>query len=311
MTAKILVGDVRARLKDIETGSVQTCVTSPPYWGLRDYGNDGQIGLETTIAEYVNNMVEVFREVKRTLRDDGTLWLNLGDSYASFRDGKAVPDTTRGDSLGTLVSKGLAKNRMATTFIGTNIKHKDLVGIPWRVAFALQADGWYLRQDIIWAKPNPMPESVTDRCTKSHEYLFLLSKSARYYFDNQAIKEPTVTRDNTNRDRDTTKLNNTPGRTRMAGLKTNNYDMRNKRDVWTLTTKPFKGAHFAVMPEALVEPCILAGSRGGDTVLDPFAGSGTVGVVALREGRKFIGAELNPEYAAMAVERIGLGAEIG
>ena len=311
MTAKILVGDVRARLKDIETGSVQTCVTSPPYWGLRDYGNDGQIGLETTIAEYVNNMVEVFREVKRTLRDDGTLWLNLGDSYASFRDGKAVPDTTRGDSLGTLVPKGLAKNRMATTFIGTNIKHKDLVGIPWRVAFALQDDGWYLRQDIIWAKPNPMPESVTDRCTKSHEYLFLLSKSSKYYFDNNAIKEPSVSKDNTKRDRDSSKLNNTPGRTRMAGLKTNNYDMRNKRDVWTISSKPFRGAHFAVMPEALVEPCILAGSQGGDTILDPFAGSGTVGVVALREGRKFIGAELNPEYAAMAVERIGLGAEIG
>jgi DNA modification methylase len=311
MTAKILIGDVRARLKDIETGSVQTCVTSPPYWGLRDYGNDGQIGLETTIAEYVNNMVEVFREVKRTLRDDGTLWLNLGDSYASFRDGKAVPDTTQGDSLGTLVPKGLAKNRMATTFIGTNIKHKDLVGIPWRVAFALQEAGWYLRQDIIWAKPNPMPESVKDRCTKSHEYVFLLSKSPKYYFDNEAIKEPTVTRDNTNRDRDTTKLNNVPGRTRMGGLKTNNYETRNKRDVWTIATKPFKGAHFAVMPEALVTPCVLAGSRGGDTVLDPFAGSGTVGVVALREGRKFIGAELNPEYAAMAVERIGLGAEIG
>ena len=263
MTAKILIGDVRARLKDIETGSVQTCVTSPPYWGLRDYGNDGQIGLETTIAEYVNNMVEVFREVKRTLRDDGTLWLNLGDSYASFRDGKAVPDTTRGDSLGTLVPKGLAKNRMATTFIGTNIKHKDLVGIPWRVAFALQEAGWYLRQDIIWAKPNPMPESVTDRCTKSHEYVFLLSKSPKYYFDNEAIKEPTVTRDNTNRDRDTTKLNNVPGRTRMGGLKTNNYETRNKRDVWTIATKPFKGAHFAVMPEALVTPCVLAGSRGG------------------------------------------------
>ena len=311
MTAKILIGDVRARLKDIETGSVQTCVTSPPYWGLRDYGNDGQIGLETTIAEYVNNMVEVFREVKRTLRDDGTLWLNLGDSYASFRDGKAVPDTTRGDSLGTLVPKGLAKNRMATTFTGTNIKHKDLVGIPWRVAFALQEAGWYLRQDIIWAKPNPMPESVTDRCTKSHEYLFLLSKSSKYYFDNNAIKEPSVSKDNTKRDRDSSKLNNTPGRTRMAGLKTNNYDMRNKRDVWTISSKPFKGAHFAVMPEALVTPCVLAGSRGGDTVLDPFAGSGTVGVVALREGRKFIGAELNPEYAAMAVERIGLGAEIG
>ena len=310
MTAKILVGDVRARLKDIETGSVQTCVTSPPYWGLRDYGNDGQIGLETTIAEYVNNMVEVFREVKRTLRDDGTLWLNLGDSYASFRDGKAVPDTTRGDSLGTLVPKGLAKNRMATTFIGTNIKHKDLVGIPWRVAFALQEAGWYLRQDIIWAKPNPMPESVKDRCTKSHEYVFLLSKSPKYYFDNEAIKEPTVTRDNTNRDRDSSKLNNTPGRTRMAGLKTNNYDMRNKRDVWTISSKPFRGAHFAVMPEALVEPCILAGSQGGDTILDPFTGSGTVAVVSLSNGRNFIGTELNPEYAEISVNRIGLGAEI-
>ena len=270
MTAKILIGDVRARLKDIETGSVQTCVTSPPYWGLRDYGNDGQIGLETTIAEYVNNMVEVFREVKRTLRDDGTLWLNLGDSYASFRDGKAVPDTTRGDSLGTLVPKGLAKNRMATTFIGTNIKHKDLVGIPWRVAFALQADGWYLRQDIIWAKPNPMPESVTDRCTKSHEYLFLLSKSARYYFDNQAIKEKAATKPH--------RPGNVLHESKVAGPndrggssqwetemdKTWGADgLRNKRDVWTINTKPFKGAHFAVMPEALVTPCVLAGSRGG------------------------------------------------
>ena len=314
MTAKILVGDVRARLKDIETGSVQTCVTSPPYWGLRDYGNDGQIGLETTIAEYVNNMVEVFREVKRTLRDDGTLWLNLGDSYASFRDGKAVPDTTRGDSLGTLVSKGLAKNRMATTFIGTNIKHKDLVGIPWRVAFALQEAGWYLRQDIIWAKPNPMPESVKDRCTKSHEYLFLLTKSSKYYFDNQAIKELSVSnvgnakiRFGGNKYGDSTD----PKHATKSGNVWEPSETRNKRDVWNIPTKPFKGAHFAVMPEALVEPCILAGSREGDLVLDPFAGSGTVGVVALREGRKFIGAELNPEYAAMAVERIGLGAEIG
>jgi len=311
MSYQILIGDVFDKLKEIPDNSIQSCITSPPYWGLRDYGHDGQIGLEATPKDYVKNMVNVFDEIWRVLKNDGTLWLNLGDSYASFRDGKAVPDTTRGDSLGTLVPKGLAKNRMATTFIGTNIKHKDLVGIPWRVAFALQADGWYLRQDIIWAKPNPMPESVTDRCTKSHEYLFLLSKSARYYFDNQAIKEPTVTRDNTSRDRDTTKLNNVPGRTRMGGLKTNNYETRNKRDVWTIATKPFKGAHFAVMPEALVTPCVLAGSRGGDTVLDPFAGSGTVGVVALREGRKFIGAELNPEYAAMAVERIGLGAEIG
>ena len=313
MTAKILVGDVRARLKDIETGSVQTCVTSPPYWGLRDYGNDGQIGLETTVAEYVNNMVEVFREVKRTLRDDGTLWLNLGDSYAGSGKGRNLDGTVHVSALiakqGT--SAGTVMGNVPSGLVPEGLKAKDLIGIPWRVAFALQADGWYLRQDIIWAKPNPMPESVKDRCTKSHEYVFLLSKSPKYYFDNEAIKEPTVTRDNTNRDRDSTKLNNVPGRTRMAGLKTNNYETRNKRDVWTIATKPFKGAHFAVMPEALVEPCILAGSKTGDLVLDPFAGSGTVGVVALREGRKFIGAELNPEYAAMAVERIGLGAEIG
>lgn len=313
MTAKILIGDVRARLKDIETGSVQTCVTSPPYWGLRDYGNDGQIGLETTIAEYVNNMVEVFREVKRTLRDDGTLWLNLGDSYAGSGKGRNLDGTVHVSALiakqGT--SAGTVMGNVPSGLVPEGLKAKDLIGVPWRVAFALQDDGWYLRQDIIWAKPNPMPESVTDRCTKSHEYLFLLSKSSKYYFDNNAIKEPSVSKDNTKRDRDSSKLNNTPGRTRMAGLKTNNYDMRNKRDVWTISSKPFRGAHFAVMPEALVEPCILAGSQGGDTILDPFAGSGTVGVVALREGRKFIGAELNPEYAAMAVERIGLGAEIG
>ena len=367
MTAKILVGDVRARLKDIETGSVQTCVTSPPYWGLRDYGTaewedgdgncdhiqdesktkqfgnpefnenrpsrketktkgfyyekecekcgakrvDSQIGLEQSPNEYVEQLVQVFREVRRVLRDDGTLWLNLGDSYASFRDGKAVPDTTRGDSLGTLVPKGLAKNRMATTFIGTNIKHKDLVGIPWRVAFALQADGWYLRQDIIWAKPNPMPESVKDRCTKSHEYVFLLSKSPKYYFDNEAIKEDAVTGSWDKLPPIGGKKHQENGNPTYSGNQPANNGKRNKRDVWTINTKPFKGAHFAVMPEALVTPCVLAGSRGGDTVLDPFAGSGTVGVVALREGRKFIGAELNPEYAAMAVERIGLGAEIG
>ena len=360
MKAQILVGDVRKQLTQLETNSVQTCVTSPPYWGLRDYGTaswnggdfncdhspkkrgsrfatsvsskqssnngsgsisrrdcdcgairiDDQLGLEKTPQEYVDSMVDVFREVYRILKPDGTLWLNLGDSYASFRDGKATPDTTRGNSDGTLVPKGSAKNRMATTFTGTGIKHKDLVGIPWRVAFALQQDGWYLRQDIIWAKPNPMPESVIDRCTKSHEYIFLLSKAPKYYFNNKAIKEPTVTRDNTNRDRDSTKLNNVPSRTRMGGLKTNDYETRNKRDVWTITTKPFKGAHFAVMPEALIEPCILAGSQENDTVLDPFTGSGTVGVVANRHGRNFVGIELNPEYAQIARERIGIGLDL-
>ena len=302
MNAQILVGDVRTRLAEIPDASVQTCITSPPYWGLRDYGQDEQIGLEQSPQDYVDAMVKVFQEVKRVLRDDGTLWLNLGDSYSGSGKGPA------GNLGATHDERNMEKKHSA--IVPDGLKPKDLIGIPWRVAFALQADGWYLRQDIIWAKPNPMPESVTDRCTKSHEYLFLLSKSSKYYFDNNAIKEPSVSKDNTKRDRDSSKLNNTPGRTRMAGLKTNNYDMRNKRDVWTISSKPFRGAHFAVMPEALVEPCILAGSQGGDTILDPFTGSGTVAVVSLSNGRNFIGTELNPEYAEISVNRIGLGAEI-
>ena len=300
MKARILVGDVRTRLSEIPDQSVQSCVTSPPYWGLRDYGEADQIGLEQSPNEYVEQLVQVFREVKRVLRDDGTLWLNLGDSYSG--SGKK-PSGNLGK---THDERNMEKKHSAIVPVG--LKPKDLVGIPWRVAFALQADGWYLRQDIIWAKPNPMPESVTDRCTKSHEYLFLLSKSPKYYFDNEAIKEPTVTRDNTIRNQDTTKLNNVPGRTRMNGLKTNNYETRNKRDVWTINTKPFKGAHFAVMPEALVEPCILAGSKAGDLILDPFSGSGTVGLVALTNNREYLGVELNPQYAEMSVKRIGLGA---
>ena len=316
MTAKILIGDVRTRLADIESGSVQTCVTSPPYWGLRDYGNDGQIGLEATVAEYVNNMVDVFREVKRVLRDDGTLWLNLGDSYAGSGKGRNPDGTIHVSALiakqGT--SAGTVMGNVPSGLVPEGLKAKDLIGIPWRVAFALQADGWYLRQDIIWAKPNPMPESVTDRCTKSHEYVFLLSKSPKYFFNNKAIKEPAVSygkdkRSDKGRFTYDEKFDGSEGTGNQAFVTIT--ETRNKRDVWTLTTKPFKGAHFAVMPEALVEPCILAGSGGGDTVLDPFTGSGTVGVVALREGRKFIGTELNPEYAAMAVERIGLGAEVG
>jgi DNA modification methylase len=302
MSAIILVGDVRTRLAEIPDKSIQSCITSPPYWGLRDYGEDAQIGLEESPQDYVDAMVKVFQEVKRVLRDDGTLWLNLGDSYSGSGKGPA------GNLGATHDERNMEKKHSA--IVPDGLKPKDLIGIPWRVAFALQADGWYLRQDIIWAKPNPMPESVTDRCTKSHEYLFLLSKSSKYYFDNNAIKEPSVSKDNTKRDRDSSKLNNTPGRTRMAGLKTNNYDMRNKRDVWTISSKPFRGAHFAVMPEALVEPCILAGSQGGDTILDPFTGSGTVAVVSLSNGRNFIGTELNLEYAEISVNRIGLGAEI-
>jgi DNA modification methylase len=306
MEAKILIGDVRTRMSQIPNGSVQCVVTSPPYWGLRDYGCDGQIGLEQTPQEYVAEMVSVFREVWRVLADDGVLWLNIGDSYASFRDGKATPDTARGENKGTLVPKGSVANRMSGSFSTTNIKHKDLVGIPWRLAFALQDDGWYLRQDIIWAKPNPMPESVRDRCTKSHEYIFMLTKNAKYYFDNVSIKEPAIwaqdKRKGKGRFTYDGKRQGEAGQGQEAFVSIK--DTRNKRDVWFIPTKPFKGAHFAVMPEAIVEPCVLASSRPGDTVFDPFTGSGTVGVVALRHKRNFLGTELNPEYGEIARTRI-------
>jgi len=313
---KILIGDCLDSLRDMPDKSVQCCVTSPPYFGLRDYGVDGQIGLEGTPDEFVRNLVEVFREVKRVLADDGTLWLNIGDSYASYRDGKVTPDSTRGKSTGTLVPKGKANNRKASTFSGSDIKHKDLIGIPWMLAFALRADGWYLRQDIIWNKPNPMPESVKDRCTKAHEYIFLLSKSRKYYFDNDAIMEPAIygeqhaakaTSWGTNR-----KHPNKPNVADYA-FKGDNHTchksesgayMKNKRSVWTVTTKPFKGAHFATFPTDLIEPCILAGSRSGDTVLDPFNGAGTTGVVSLKHGRKYIGCELNPEYVDITMSRL-------
>ena len=297
----ILIGDCVESMRGLPDQSVHTCVTSPPYFGLRDYGHDGQIGLEPTPDQFVGKLVEVFREVKRVLRDDGTLWLNLGDSYASYRDGKATPDTTRGDDTGTLVPKGAAKNRMASTFAGSSIKHKDLIGIPWRVAFALQADGWYLRQDIIWHKPNPMPESVTDRCTKAHEYIFLLSKSERYYYDAKAIKEPASGRETFfGSDR----YSKGAGRNDAGRHSVTTCETRNKRSVWTVTTKPFKGAHFATFPPTLIKPCILAGCPIGGTVLDPFGGSGTTGLVAQAWGRKFILCELNPEYAEMAKNRI-------
>lgn len=275
MTVDILVGDCIEKMRELPEKSVNTCVTSPPYFGLRDYGHDGQIGLEPTPDAYVAKMVDVFREVRRVLADDGTLWVNLGDSYASYRDGKATPDTTRGDDVGTLVEKGQAKNRMASTFAGTSIKHKDIIGIPWRVAFALQSDGWYLRQDIIWHKPNPMPESVTDRCTKAHEYIFLLSKAERYYYDGGAV---------------------------MEGAADN--EKRNRRSVWTVATRPYRGAHFATFPPDLIEPCILAGCPSDGTILDPFGGAGTTGVVAKKHGRKAILIELNPAYAEMARNRI-------
>jgi len=307
---KIEFGDCRAIMRQwaAKGVKVQTCVTSPPYFGLRDYGHDGQIGLEETPEEYIAAMVEVFRCVWDVLSDDGTLWLNIGDSYASYRDGKAMPDTTRGNSTGTLVPKGSARNRMAATFRGSNIKHKDLIGIPWMLAFALRADGWYLRQDIIWHKPNPMPESVRDRCTKAHEYIFLLSKSPRYYYDADSVMEP-VTASTIERLSQPT-LAQQAGSTRVPG-KTNgnmkavgNGETRNRRSVWQVATRPYKGAHFATYPPALIEPCILAGSRVGDIVLDPFMGSGTTAAVAIQNKRQYLGCELNPAYGELQEQRI-------
>lgn len=262
----ILVGDVRTTLRGLADRSVQCVVTSPPYWGLRDYGRDDQIGLEKSPELYVAALVSVFNEVRRVLSDDGTLWLNLGDSYAG--------NNSRASNNGRA---GFGNPREGVfERIGDGLKTKDLVGIPWRVAFALQADGWYLRQDIIWHKPNPLPESVKDRCTKAHEYIFLLSKSPRYYFDYEAIKEPTV----------------------------NSQDKRNRRDVWTVPVKPFKGAHFATFPTDLITPCILAGCPEGGIVLDPFFGAGTTGLVAQQNNRRWIGCELNADYALIAENRI-------
>jgi len=355
MSIEILEGNCLDTLKQLPDQCVNTCITSPPYWGLRDYGTatwiggdpncnhmrdskvnpsgntdtghkamfekdnavgdaiyksecpkcgakrkDQQLGLEDTPDQFVENLVNVFREVRRVLKDDGTVWLNLGDSY--HRSGSDQPT-----QKGMLNTSGINekygwdhkhKNKLI------NLKPKDLVGIPWKVAFGLQADGWYLRQDIIWHKPNPMPESVKDRCTKSHEYIFLLSKNAHYYFDQESIKEGTTTKDSTIRNRDETKLNNTPGRTRMEGLKTNEYETKNKRSVWTVTTKPYSEAHFATYPHDLIIPCIKAGCPENGTVLDPFGGSGTTAQVAAQLNRNAILCELNPEYIKIANQRL-------
>jgi DNA modification methylase len=280
LTARVIVGDNRETLRTLPEGSVQTCITSPPYWGLRDYGNDDQIGLEQTPAEYVEQLCLVFDEVWRVLADDGTLWLNLGDSWMN------------GKAKGTL-------------------KPKDLVGIPWRVAFALQDRGWYLRSEIIWHKPNAMPEPVTDRPAKSHEHIFLLTKAPRYYYDHEAVKEEAITDGR----RPTLEERYAKGEPTRHGLQgaafhkaggfgVDGNGKRNRRDVWSVPTKAYSGAHFAVYPPALIEPCILAGSRVGDTVLDPFSGSGTTGMVALQNGRNYVGTELNPEYAAISEKRI-------
>jgi len=300
----------------MEPGTVDCCVTSPPYFGLRDYGVDGQIGLESTPEEYVARMVEVFREVKRLLKDDGTLWLNIGDSYASMqRSGKkespGVGAKQEMPPIRTKIrwGKGGGTNffwRIPTEEYG-DIKPKDLIGIPWMLAFALRADGWYLRQDIIWHKPNPMPESVTDRCTKAHEYVFLLSKSARYYFDSEAMQEPSVYAGKTGNFNGKKKVGRSEQPTGNERSDAPSYLVkatRNRRSVWTITTKPYKGAHFATFPPALIEPCVLAGSRKGGVVLDPFNGSGTTGEVAILNGRRYVGIELNAAYIKLAETRI-------
>lgn len=294
----VLLADALEGLRTLEPESVHTCVTSPPYFNLRDYGVAGQIGNEDTPEAFVGKLVEVFREVWRVLRPDGTLWVNIGDSYAT-RSGKQPPTNTRN-------SCGHTEKRTPAGY-----KYKDLIGVPWLLAFALRADGWYLRQDIIWNKSNCMPESVRDRCTKSHEYIFLLSKSERYYFDPQAIREPAGTKGNARSFRGGgaytggRSFNNSAEVAREShGNVKNDTGTRNKRDVWTVSTTGFRGAHFAVFPEKLIEPCILAGCPEGGTVLDPFTGSGTTGVVAKRLGRNFVGCEINPDYAKMAADRI-------
>lgn len=291
----IHIGNALIKLKELPEQSVHTCVTSPPYWAQRNYNDEAeQLGMEADSETYIANMVAVFREVKRVLKDDGTLWLNLGDTYGQ----------QQGSGFNTNKAKG-RKNRvkdMQTELGDVNVNFglpiKNLAGIPWRVALALQADGWYLRQDIIWHKPNPMPESCTDRCTKAHEYIFLLSKQAKYYYDNEAIKEEA-------------KYPNGPEGKGMKGMEIREglanmkeAEKRNKRSVWTVTTKPFKEAHFATYPKDLIEPCILAGCPEDGTVLDPFAGSGTTGIVAAMFQRNAILIELNAEYVRIMEARM-------
>ena len=295
---RVIFGDCRDTIRDLKAQGlrVQCCVTSPPYFGLRDYGNPGQIGLEKTPELYVQTLVEVFDCVRDLLADDGVLWLNLGDSYAG------AGYSNHANTGGAQLADGGKQRHLSKT----GMKNKDLMGMPWRVAFALQAAGWYLRQDIIWHKPNPMPESVTDRCTKAHEYLFLLTKSQRYYWDAEAMQEDAVS--------DHPSGNGSAGRQGGAehmpmsgGAGTQEQwtpgGKRNRRSVWTVPTQPYSGAHFAVFPPALIEPCILAGSRPGDLVLDPFMGSGTTAQVAQALGRQWIGCELNTEYAPLQQAR--------
>jgi DNA modification methylase len=295
MSWTLLQGDCIQQLRTIQDGSIHCCVTSPPYWGLRDYGVDGQLGTEPTPEEYVAKMVEVFREVKRVLRKDGTLWLNIGDSYGGAR-GNISPAPDNKHNHDEADTPGAAKR-------GT--LRKQLLGIPWRLAFALQADGWYLRSDIIWAKGNPMPESVTDRPTKAHEYIFLFAKSERYFYDVDAIREPHTHKDAVRNTGDWAKSVKEPGYAdALPEAKKANRNGRNKRTVWNINTKPFPEAHFAVFPPEIPEICIKAGCPEGGTVLDPFAGAGTTLWVAEQLDRNSIGIELNPEYCEIIRRRM-------
>jgi DNA modification methylase len=308
-------------IKHLPDNSVNCIVTSPPYFGLRDYGVDGQIGLEDTPEEYVNRIVQLFRECRRVLKDDGTLWLNLGDSYvgatSEYKEGGSAPQDS---PISKKTLSGLPTNKRKernSLLYKSGLRTKQLIGIPWRVAFALQADGWYLRQDIIWHKPNPMPESVTDRCTKAHEYIFLLSKSSKYYFDNESIKEP-VTESSKKRAQygwngrqstgtiETARNGSGFQKLRETGAPMSEMygEKRNKRSVWTVTTKPYRGAHFAVYPFDLIEPCVKAGCPDGGVVLDPFMGAFTTAIVCKSLNRNFVGFELNPEYCEIGKNRM-------
>ena len=299
MRDKILFGDCRNTLKQFDE-KARMCVTSPPYYGLRDYGGEqSQIGQEQTPEEFIDELVKVFREVRNVLTDDGTCWVNLGDSYYNYRPGKgqAYPKQTVSKTKQDLPDKVSKRGNKLE-----GLKEKDLIGIPWMFAFAMRKDGWYLRQDIIWHKPNPMPESVRDRCTKAHEYIFLFSKNKNYYYDNEAIKEPA--RDWGTRDRSKGKYHNAgSGLSPHTGL-SKSYATKNKRSVWSVTNKPYKGAHFAVYPPDLIEPCIKAGSEEGDIVLDPFMGSGTTALVAKSLQRHYIGCELHEEYGRLIQKRL-------
>ena len=307
LTAEVIVGDNRETLKQLPDKSVQCVVTSPPYWGLRDYGEDEQIGLEQSPNDFIEQLCLVFDEVWRVLKDDGTIWVNLGDSYAG--SGKGSPG-----NFGKHAPSGSARHleHSHSGIVPDGLKPKDLVGIPWRFAFAMQQRGWYLRQDIIWAKPNPMPESVTDRCTKSHEYIFLMTKNPKYYYDNEAIKEQASSdsgwalqraKGESNFRKKIDSFDKNSGNGSGYGDYTDN-GLRNKRSVWSVNVRPYKEAHFATYPPELITPCILAGSKEGDIILDPFSGSGTTGEVALLHDRNYIGLELNPEYAKLSEKRL-------